>query len=390
MDRIPLTPQEDQVDFDALESELLQRGIPPYSQLPVTTMVALSTFSGQIDLNIANHMLPVVVTELKKKIRSKKKFAIDHYPIPGSILFKDYHGQKAGLVNTTAKQMKYEIALVMSINDKNITCKLYPDKLHMTGCKSLDHARETTSYILHHVYKIQRILKLINSDEEGAEKIIRGVSKAVAGEVHSRVTETVVGDTIYTLNEQYISVNQSPITLDGVPPEYEEFVEYLLSLRQQFTTHSLLDAHYLSLLQISKLNSTTHPFITGTYECKHISSSMLNKNYSLGFAVDRENLNSIINGNCGFSSSFIHDLSAYVHIGLRYDPKTRTAITMDGNVIAAPQTESKKKKNGEHHNSILVWGTGQVTQSGPETSICRKAYILFMKIVSDFSEAIRS
>jgi hypothetical protein len=116
---------------------------------------------------------------------------------------------------------------------------------------------------------------------------------------------------------------------------------------------------------------------------------MVNHNYSLGFKVNRGVMSQIINGNYGFASSFVNDLSAYVHIGKQFNRMLRTGVTLGGDVISVPQTESKKKKDEEHIHTILVWYTGQVTQSGPEPAMCREAYLLFMKLVTDYSEMIR-
>src|SRR5690606_5654792 len=156
------------------------------------------------------------------------------------------------------------------------------------------------------------------------------------------------------------------------------------------TDHAVLKKKYESFLFVAPLTTTTHPFIIGNYECIHITSSMVNHNYSLGFEPDREVLNTIVNGNYGFSSSFVHDFAASVSIGLWYDPALRTGVTIDGKVIPVPQTGNKKRKLEEHLNTILVWKTGQVTQSGPETAMCRQAYLLFMKIITDHADMIRA
>lgn len=378
-----LNEEGEPFDFDLLERELSPLGVLPYSSHPITTMTTQADFTGALNLDIVAHMLPITVTQVTKKIRSKKKFQLDHYPIPGSILNSNYKKQHSGIVNSTKTPMNHSIAMVMSIKDKNITCKLYEDKLHMTGCKSLDHGRETVWYLLNHLARIKRILEWIYANEGKAREVIDSVASAVLGETQIACVEREIDGRPYLLVEEYPGINQGPVSLPTIPADQIELVDYLLFTRQRFTNHDLLKQQYHSLIQVAELANTTHPILSGPFECKHISSHMVNHNNSLGFKVNREALNSVINGKYGFNSSFLIEFAAYVHIGLRYDTKLRTGVTLDGRLVPLPQTNPKKKKKEEHLHTIIVWNSGQVVQSGPETIMCREAYLLFMKVVQD-------
>lgn len=386
--------EDGSIDFDILERELSERGVIPYAERPISTMVQIATFEGSLNLAIVFEMLPITLTQVTKKIRSKKKFQLEWHPVPGSILNSSYEDQHVGVVNSTKKPMKYSIALVMSISDKNITCKLYNNKLHMSGCKSLDHGRETVWHILNHLSRIKRILDWINANRETAQSVINMVSDAVLDEAQVYTEEKVFDGTQYILSSEYPGIIQGPPVLprelQPVPADQVEFVDYLLFMRQRFVNHVLLKRKYNSLLDIAHAVATTNPMVTGSFECKNIVSNMMNHNYSLGFKVNREALNSIINGEHGFTSSFIHEMHPAVQIGLGYDTALRTGVTLDGKIVHIPWTNSKKKKKEDHRHTFTVWYTGQVTQSGPEPALCREAYLLFMKIITDYEEMIRA
>ncbi len=105
---------------------------------------------------------------------------------------------------------------------------------------------------------------------------------------------------------------------------------------------------------------------------KNVCYSMYNHSYHLGFEVDRERLNDLINdeySQYGFRSLYNRTSLSYVLIKLRFDiPEKYSGMI-------------KKKREGNFF-TFIVFGSGSVTQSGPCLELNRLAYTLFRSVIA--------
>ena len=102
--------------------------------------------------------------------------------------------------------------------------------------------------------------------------------------------------------------------------------------------------------------------------------AMINYSYSIGGAIDRWELANRIKDRNGFISKYDNSVDHSVTISLPYEiPEHR---------------RGKKRKKKPPCHTFMVYRSGIVTQSGPDTDMMRDAYYLFRDTINDIKDEI--
>lgn len=335
--------------------------IIPYEDLILTTMTLCMSLTNGVNTEAAFHLLPVTRIVIQQT-RESSKCRLPHCEVPGSILSMRHRGNTRGVIRSKSDPFKNAVTIDISTTKKNISLKLSSFSIQMCGASSREDGIEAATHVLNHLHHIQTILTQMQLDPTGTLQAIEWVKNNTRGPV----TEKPFWDL-----QQFINVTlrvYRPISdysiikpLTPIPDNLnKEITTFLLSLCDDFLYHTDMCRKLDFLPNI-------HTIIDEPLELKHVDEAMVNYNYSLGFEVDRANLNRFIDGQNGFISRYNNALATSVTIELPYEPPAGTAI--------------KRRKNKIPHHTFLVYRSGSVTQSGPGGTLMRDAYYLFMQTI---------
>ena len=326
-----------------------------FDQLKITTMTMVIAFTNSVNLDSVYPLLPVTTLDLPSPKRTVRKFKIPHCPIPGSILSLRYKGNVRGIPrSSTNKFFKNSITLDISTKVKNVSIKLSRGKIQMCGASSVEQGKEGAIYLLQHIMDIQENLDLIHEHPLETKRIVDWVKTNTLGDPI---------DGIYQNHQKECGVRRPVI---DVPGNIErQICTFLLDqLDECFksknpTGHSKLCDRLDRIVDSEKVCS-------GPLKISTIDKAMINYNYDLGFMINRQMLVTMINREKG--SPFL----------------ARHENLIDHNVTVEYPIESLrhvKKKGKNPCCTILVYGSGLVTQSGPSEEIMRQVYDQFNDII---------
>jgi len=371
--------------------------IIPFEDLRVTTMTIVMTLSNGVNTNAAFHLLPITRVAIQQK-RESSKCALPHCKIPGSILSMRNRDSVRGVIRSKTSPFKNAVTIDISTTKKNISLKLSSFSIQMCGASSREDGIEAATHLLNHLKSIQRNLEKIQSDIESARQAIEWVKTITKGPVVEKSGwQEIPGDnvnlTVYrpSMDNSIIKPIVIPTRklLSGTPttsvtpdeaitialsdnenvdikviPEHidEDIAMFLLTLCDDFIYHS-------DMCRKLDYIPNIHTIINEPLELSSVEEAMVNYNYSLGFEIDRDVLNQLIDGRNGFISHFNIALSNSVTIELPYEIPEHSTI--------------KRRKNKIPHTTFLVYKSGSVTQSARGGPIMRESYYLFMNTIAE-------
>lgn len=343
--------------------------IIPYEDLLITTMTIVMTLSNGINTEAAFHLLPITRIAIQQT-RQSSKCKLPHCEIPGSILSMRYRENVRGVIRSDSKPFKNAVTIDVSTIRKNISLKLSSFSIQMCGASSREDGIEAATHVLNHLKHIQFVLNKIQSNPIGALQAIDWVkTNTLSNEIEKEFWE--VQEFINVTLRIYRPIKENSIVkpLGPVPDNLDkDIVGFLISLSDDFIYHS-------DMCRKLDFIPNIHIIIDEPLELKNVDEAMVNYNYSLGFEVDRANLNRFIDGQSGFISRYNNALATSVTIELPYEPPAGTAI--------------KRRKNKIPHHTFLVYKSGSVTQSGPGGALMRDAYYLFMNTIAQLQPYIQ-
>lgn len=343
--------------------------IIPYEELRVTTITLVMTLSGTVYTENAFNLLPITRVEIQQT-RESSKCKLPHCSVPGSILSMRYKQNTRGIIKNKTQPFKNAVTIDISTTKKNISMKLSGSSIQMCGASSKDDGIEAATHVLNHLKKIQYMLDIIQNDTNKGSKEIEWVKMNTLGNVIIKDFYEIRHCNNVTLRI-YRTINDNEIIkpINPIPDNLNiELTLFLLSLCDDFRYHSDM---CLKLNHIPNvLNVIEQPL-----NLKHVGESMVNYNYSLGFQVDRNILNQLMDGRNGFISRHDNALNSSVTIELPYE-LPHIAVT-------------KRRKGKIPHHTFLVYKSGSVTQSGPGGEIMRDAYYLFINTIANIAHLIR-
>ncbi|CAH6419401.1 Hypothetical protein HVR_LOCUS606 [uncultured virus] len=343
--------------------------IIPYEDLVVTTMTMIMALSNGVNTEAAFHLLPITRIAIQQT-RESSKCKLPHCIIPGSILSMRYRGNTRGVIRSNSDPFKNAVTIDISTRKKNISLKLSSFSIQMCGASSREDGIEAATHVLNHLKRIQHILYRIQSDPVRSLAAIEWVKNNTRG----APAEKPYWDMRHFTNvilRIYRPIPDHSITkpMSLIPTDLDqEITVFLLSLCDDFLYHS-------DLCRKLDFIPNIHTIIDEPLELKHVDEAMVNYNYSLGFEVDRANLNQYIDGANGFIARYNNALATCVTIELPYEPPLGTVI--------------KRRKNKIPHHTFLVYRSGSITQSGPGGGLMRDAYYLFMYTIAQLRPYIQ-
>lgn len=351
----------DEITIDELETNLINQGIPAFEQMKSTLIVGQCNFSENINVGIASYLLPITyVSPINSKCSSKNVYPLT--PI-GNIISMRIKEKNIGLITSEKNSFPNSLSIKMSIGHKYLDCKLCEKLVHFTGVSKEDDITIGANLIIEHLNKLDDFLTYIKNNRSQAENTINWVLKMTLGPKETRVNNLEFDTHIVAQEELYDTINNNELVIPNC--HNKEFTEYLLGYRHRMTDHKDLTNRLLSILKIEN-NITTKNIDIISNEVH-----MINYNYKLDFRVNRNMVNTIFDGKFGFSTRFDLDKNSYVALDL---PLNDSYV-------------NSKKKSKKH--TILVHKTGSVTQSSPNRTLAKEAYLKFMALVLTYKDQIK-
>lgn len=346
-----------------------------YKKLNITTMTIVMKLQGTININSTFHLLPITRVDIKPKPNTMK------FKLPvakqGNILSMRYRNMTRGIVKSTSnKYFKNSITLDVSTSNKNISMKISPNTLQMCGASSRQNGTEAAMDIINKLYHINDNLGYIKTHTNNYHQAIAWLKENCRG---TMTVKTVIAERhfknitlCYPKNLDdftIISTIECPIMLDHY------IMDFLISLQADMTYYY----DYINKLEHLHMFQDA---CTSDLILSEINEVMVNYNFNLGFEVNRDALNRLIDGRNGL----------YSH----YDNALVTCVTIELPHEHPLEYKAKKHKKGIPHHTFLVYRSGSVTQSGPCSlhqpgkcsSMMENAFLIFKKSINEIKQDI--
>jgi hypothetical protein len=330
-----------------------------FEDLPVSTMTLVYPLEGVVDIGMAFNLLPITLLALTAKTRQSKKYKPEHCAVPGAILSLRYRGLTRGLIrSSSSKYFKNSVTLDISTERKNVNIKLSPETIHMCGACSEENGNEAVKLLLENLQSIQNMLDWIQHNQEEACAVIRWIKTFSKGQSVTRNVSTMFSaQPLIELEEETIDHEIVTPCNWSVCPGNKQLAYYLLNYALDFVYHSDYCEKLDWVLQYSKI-------MTDNMRAGPVNKAMVNRNYWLGFHVNRYMLSVAMDGYDGFFASYDNAMDFHVRVELPYVP-----VKSEWNIM--------RKRNKARH-TFLIYQSGKVTQSGPDGQEMAQAYYRFM------------
>jgi len=339
--------------------------IKKFEDITLVTSTQILYLNGNININNLNWFMPLKGFKLTKeeslKLSKKKKLSTKDLPVGqnGDIMSLRYLGISRGTVSfkkpheQKKEPFKHCITLDITVNGKNINSKISEKIILCTGCKTMEHGKETAKIIIDHIYNIQKKIVFKGDEKENLLKLSDKL-KIMLGKIESdkkeKLKKTEIEE-IYTACYQYIPC------LNNVLRNWLE-VESIENI--------ICFADMLTLIDPTKFN-----VCKGNLEFRKIRIPMINYNYKLNIKVNRDFLRK--------------ELSKYDIFKVRYEKIKDTSVVVESPYEKEYDPDDKKKKGIPHH-TFRIYKSGTVVQSSPGRDITEKIYYKFMNILKEISE----
>jgi hypothetical protein len=280
---------------------------------------------------------------------------------------------------------------------KNINLKLSSQSIQMCGASSLEDGIEAATHVINHCYIVQGILNRMHANQDAAKEMIQWIKEHTLGGASERSTYTDKNcDKLVLRIIKKHSENTINYDVGAIPAHFDqELFNFLLMMGTDFYYHSDFSAKLDYVSNITTImtpdvgiQNTDVAMVKEDYVgiqhvdeamvkdyvgIQHVDEAMVNYNYALGFEVDRNALNRLINGRDGFVSRYQNALTNCVTIELPYE---------------ISEAKAKRRKNKVPHHTFLVYRSGSITQSGPGSTLMRAAYYSFMNLIAELRPLI--
>ena len=361
MEKYMASIEQDQVDED---EEILYdyiEGYPKYEDIPMMTMTAVGYFENSItDINQLFYLLPIANIKLPKKNRPVKKIKLP-YPGQANLIMTCCLGaQKRGIVRSrTKKGWPHSIMIDISTSEKNINCKISRTNVHMTGCKSVAMAEETTKLVIDHINDVNMYIFYMNQlrDEhpDKLKAIMDDILNQCKGEYKCKDGRGWFKFDVYKLKS----------------PENESIEE---KCTRRLCYNALTDIRKYTDAKIKlRWLTTVEPFADEPLRFSRVEDSMTKRRIELGFPLDLRELSEIFKK---VDNEFFID----------YFPDVRSYAKIE--IPCKLQRESKKKKTEIHKHTFNIERTGRITMSTRVLDEMREIYYRFIYVIDQIRELI--
>ena len=346
-----------------------------FNDLVITTMTQVNMIQGNIDIMSAFHLLPITKMILKHN-RDSLKCKLPLCETKGAILSMRHKKMVRGIIrNTNEFFFKNSITLDISTAIKNISLKISPNTIQLCGAASRENGIEAASYIIDYLKNIKIQVDYIKEHPDEYNECLTWLDNAKGYPQIKTVyeefpTKTMIYRIRHDLQDYLLNFSHVPLHLD------QNIMTFLISLSTDMTYHSDYMNKIKNILKFK-------PVYDGDLAIYKTNEVMVNYNYNLGFRVNRDRLNELIDGKNGLYSHYDNALVNSVTVELPYD-------------TLLDYTSRKVKRHRISHHTFLIYGSGAVTQSGPCSSsqpgrcstIMEEAFKIFISTIMEIKDEI--
>ena len=362
---------------------------PPFEALKISTMTAIAQLNGTVNLLGAYGWLPQPLYHWQHGLVHKSNKPIPWSGVAGTISSLRIAGRERGYPRDHAP-LKNSVTLGMDTPDKNVSIKLGPQKLHITGAKSEEEIRVAGQLLCQLLIAAHQDFLYCQARSAQWSAAVHWVLSAAQGPTILREAKVVVDPKAKKAakrNPQPSGELESPALITLVPdiavnlittgpaPELQldqRMLGLLVPLTRAFRYYSELYQH-LALMNcctgvIGDSAALNYQYLAVT----GVQLGMTNYNYHIGFNVDRIALASHMES-YGFVVDYHNDTDVGVKFLLPYQA--------NDTVIAHRKKATK--------NTFILYRCGQIAQSGPDPERGREAYNKFMSVISLIYPAVQ-
>ncbi|HSW76822.1 MAG TPA: hypothetical protein VLG50_07240 [Candidatus Saccharimonadales bacterium] len=321
-----------------------------FKNLKITTMTLVFQMNGKMNNKSIFHLLPITKVLLSKN-RVVQKCILPVSDKPGSVLSirAKLNGQNLvrGIIENNKKRFfKNSVTLKMSTSIKNVSLKISPKTIQLCGASSKADGISAINYIVNHLTHIRNMMDLIQNNPYEYNICVKWIEEHLKGDVVDRTWIEQKNINQFKLfiqrSTKDFNLRQKPIVIPSL--YHHDMMTYLLSLMDD----QIYFSHYMDKIKnIHRLQTVFEDEIS----INKVNEVMVNYNYNLGFRINRDELDRLINGRNGLCSYYDNALSNSVTIELPYNQPL--------------DYMAKKIKKKIPHHTFLVYKSGAVTQSGP-------------------------
>lgn len=346
-----------------------------FKSLNITTMTIIMKLQSTININSTFHLLPITHIEIKPKPNTLK------FKLPvaqrGNILSMRYRNMTRGIVKSTSeKYFKNSITLDVSTSNNNISMKISPNTLQMCGASSRQNGIEAADDIIKKLYYINDRLEYIKTNTDDYHYAVEWLKAHCQGTmtVKTVIIERHFKNITLCYPKKLDDFTILPTT--EYPTMFDtQIMNFLISLQADMTYY------YDYINKVEHLHMFQYT-CTSNLALSQINEVMVNYNFNLGFEVNRDALNRLIDGKNGLYSHYDNALVTCVTIELPYQHPV--------------EYKAKKHKKGIPHHTFLVYRSGSVTQSGPCSwhqpgkcaSMMENAFLIFKQSINEIKQDI--
>lgn len=327
----------------SLQPVLIEK-IQSFESRNVTTMVAVVGVSGEIFPAQAFTLLPITRVELPETKGTSKNIQLPHHPISGSVLSMRYENETRGIILKVKKDTHFRnsITIDMSISEKNVNFRLSKSTIHMCGVRSFEQIKETANLIFKHLKVIQEALDYLHQ-------------------------KPILTASCFNYIKNNIRSYDSILKIEHPSPEIDPYIFEFMT--RNLPDHSSATGFITELKWIIQQTKVYTAISDDILSISKIETSMINKNYDIGFEINRRALARYIKQIDEFYLDYDNAITHSVKIMLPFEiPKNSTI-------------RRKQKKNDIPHHTFMVYKSGCVTQSGPSLELMEDAYYRFFKAI---------
>lgn len=347
-----------------------EMGIKPYKELNITTMTTVGAISQKIEKLLAFHFIKWTTDETSNIgcIRSLAVLSKNGIVrVRGSKIKKAFKncvnividiGKK---INMKLSEKKIQITGALTIEDGIKGCDLLMDNVRYASemISKIKNNKDVVGWVLKNLQGLECKRDLIKYNQDNKNYIIR----------KNRESDFYIKKLSVCGNFLVDDIARETIP---IPPEYDlSFINYLLFLSSEQTyykdLHSKLEYAFCS----QNIYNTENSIDVDT-----VKTVMVNHNYNLGYDVKRSMLDELMSTNSGGFISL-------------YDPGFFAGVKIEKSYLPDfIQNTKKHKKNPKY--SFIVYGSGSVTQSGPNKEKNEIEYINFMTEIKKIEDLIKA
>lgn len=310
--------------------------IIPFNDRKISTITLIVQITP-IRRSVAAWILPWSYNDKYEK--NKKDFSISGiYNIRCETcqrgMLSEFEKNKKPFQHTTTARFVYE--------GNKYSFKIYDDKIHICGCRSVEKGLDVTRKFISLVDKVRRRQKAVKDTHESVMKWIFE-------------------------NESFLTCQGQ--TIPEKPKHLRKQISWYLSFSKDYSN---FDDFIEFVNQIPSI-----PLIADEkVEILNQEIAMYNINFNIGCFIDKEIFKRVFENNDEFIASTDPQCRGDVLVQLPYQDVIENRLT-------------KRKRNKPPKHSFTVYKTGSVTQSGPGGALAEDAYNRFYQIVLDNYELIK-